>query len=326
MKVNNQRKFHYLTGLFLLCVIFSILIGRYPALGFMKLETLQTDTIAQNIFFNLRIPRVILGLFLGMTLGASGLVFQTVFNNPLVGSSMLGVTQGASFGAAIGIVFFNSNSWIVQFLAITLGASGLFLSVFSARKIHFGGWTLRLILAGSVISALFGAGLTLLKYLADSRNQLHAIEFWLMGGIGNTTWRGLPIVIVIILLSLFVLWRVRWRINLLSLDHETSLSLGVNVRRERLVALAMAVFAVSAATSLSGIIGWISLIVPHLARRLFGSDTKDSLPASMLIGAILVLLCDSGARTLSPVEIPLGIITSFVGVIVFVLLMGVRNK
>ena len=326
MKVNNQRKFHFLTGLFLLCVIFSILIGRYPELGFIKLDTLQTDTIAQNIFFNLRIPRVILGLLLGMTLGASGLVFQTVFNNPLVGSSMLGVTQGASFGAAIGIVFFNSNSWIVQFLAITLGASGLFLSVFSARKIHFGGWTLRLILSGSMISALFGAGLTLLKYLADSRNQLHAIEFWLMGGIGNTTWRGLPVAIVIILLSLFVLWRVRWRINLLSLDNETSLSLGVNVRRERLIVLAMAVFAVSAATSLSGIIGWISLIVPHLARRLFGSDTKDSLPASMLIGAILVLLCDSGARTLSPVEIPLGIITSFVGVIVFILLMGAKNK
>ena len=326
MKVNNQRKFHYLTGLFFLCVIFSIFIGRYPEIGFMKPDTLLTDTIAQNIFFNLRIPRVILGLLLGMTLGASGLVFQTVFNNPLVGSSMLGVTQGASFGAAIGIVFFNSNSWIVQFLAITLGASGLFLSVFSARKIHYGGWTLRLILAGSMISALFGAGLTLLKYLADSRNQLHAIEFWLMGGLGSTTWRGLPIVIVIILLSLFVLWRIRWRINLLSLDNETGLSLGVNVRRERLIVLAMAVFSGSAATSLSGIIGWISLIVPHLARRLFGADTKDSLPASMLIGAILVLLCDSGARTLSPVEIPLGIITSFIGVIVFVLLMGVKNK
>ncbi len=322
---NNRLTLTILLGIFLICLILSFLIGRYPEVGFIQLKSLENDPIGQRVFYSLRVPRVILGALLGMALGTSGLVFQTVFNNPLVGSGMLGVTQGASLGAAIGIVFFNGNPWIVQFLAIGLGTSALFLSVFSARRIHYGGWTLRLVLSGSVISALFGAGISLLKYQADARNQLHAIEFWLMGGLGYTTWRGLPIVIVIVILSLIYLWKVRWRVNLLALDHETASSLGIQIQKERLMALAAAVFAVSAATSLSGIVGWIGLIVPHLARRLLGANTSDSLPASMLIGGILVLVCDNGMRTLSAVEIPLGIITSFIGVIVFILLMGARK-
>ncbi|HPL57701.1 MAG TPA: iron ABC transporter permease [Flexilinea sp.] len=323
----NQRiKLIALTGILILCLFLSIFAGRYPELGFLSPATLKEDTTARNIFFNLRIPRIILGLLLGMALGSSGLFFQTVFNNPLVDSGMLGVTQGASFGAAIGIVFFHSNPWIVQLLAIGLGMSGLFLSVVSARKIHYGGWTLRLILAGSVISALFGAGLSLLKVLADSRNQLHAIEFWLMGSLGFTIWQGLPLVIVITCVCLFILWKYRWRINLLALDSEVASSLGVRIRMEQMLLMTAAVFAVSAATSLSGIIGWVGLIVPHLSRRLFGSDTQYSLPGSMLIGAILILACDNGARILSPSEIPLGIITSFVGVIIFILLMGGKKK
>lgn len=324
MTMSKRRKKILLVIILSACLVLSILCGRFPAPGFIPLRELSTDQIAWNVFYNLRIPRVILGTLLGMTLGASGLVFQTVFNNPLVDSGMLGVTQGAAFGAAVGIVFFESRSAVVQFLAIAFGMCGLFLSVISARRVHYGGWSLRLILAGSVVSAFFGAGLALLKVLADGRNQLHAIEFWLMGGLGYTTWQGMPIVMAIVFFSLFILLLLRWRVNLMSLNSETVTSLGVNVVRERIALLTVTVFAVAAVTSMSGIIGWVGLIVPHLARRLFGADSKDSLPASMLIGAILVLICDNGSRTLSPIEIPLGVLTAFFGVIIFILLM--RHK
>ncbi len=326
IKAKKHKKLFLLLGVLLLSLLFSFLVGRYPQPGLIDLWKLNQDAIGWNIFYNLRVPRVILGLLLGMALGASGLVFQTVFNNPLVGSGMLGVTQGAAFGAAIGIIFFQGKSWVVQLLAIGLGSAGLVFSVFSARRIHYGGWTLRLILSGSVVSALFGAGLSLLKYLADSRNQLHAIEFWLMGGLNFTTWRGLPAVILLVTISLIILWKLRWRINLLALNSETAGSLGVSVVRERLLLLTAAVIAVSTATSLSGIVGWVGLIVPHLARKMFGADTRYSFPASVLIGGILVLVSDNGLRTIQPLDVPLGIVTSFVGVIIFIIIMGMRRR
>lgn len=326
MTLTKSAKYFLLIAILVICVILSLISGRYPSPGFIKLFELPSDPIGSRIFYNLRVPRVILGILLGMTLGASGLIFQTVFNNPLVDSGMLGVTQGAAFGAALGIVFFESRAGVVQSFAIGFGLCGLILSVLSARKIHYGGWTLRLILAGSVVSAFFGAMLALLKVLADERNQLHAIEFWLMGGLGYTTWRGLPIVIVIVVCCLIVIWLLRWRVNLMSLNAETGTSLGVRVTLERLIILSVTVFAVAAVTSLSGIIGWAGLIVPHVARRVFSADTRDALPAAMLIGAILILICDNGSRTLTPIEIPLGVLIAFFGVIIFIVLMRKKVK
>ena len=259
-----------------------------------------------------------------MALGSSGLFFQTVFNNPLVDSGMLGVTQGASFGAAIGIVFFHSNPWIVQLLAIGLGMSGLFLSVVSARKIHYGGWTLRLILAGSVISALFGAGLSLVKVLADSRNQLHAIEFWLMGSLGFTIWQGLPLVIVITCVCLFILWKYRWRINLLALDSEVASSLGVRIRLEQMLLMTAAVVCSFGGNLVKRIIGWVWVDRPSSFPKVIRFRHSILFP-EYVNRAILILACDNGARILSSSEIPLGIITSL-SVIIFILLMGGKRN
>ncbi len=180
---------------------------------------------------------------------------------------------------------------------------------------------LRLVLAGIAVSALFSAGLGVLKYLADPLQELPSIVFWLLGGLWGVTWPELLRVLPMMTVSLIVLYLMRWRLNLLSMSDEAAFSLGASLTRERILILTAAVAATAASVALAGIVGWVGLIVPHIARRVVGVNARYALPAAMLIGAIFTLICDNVARTLLAGEIPLGILTSLFGAVLFIVLL-----
>lgn len=303
----------------------SLFLGRYPAPGFISLERLASDELAQRLVWNLRLPRLLTGLLLGMSLAAAGEVFQMLFGNPLVEPGFLGVSQGAAFGAAFSIIFLGNTAFLVQSSAMFFAFLGLGGSYLLARRVHFGGWVLRLVLAGIAVSALFSAGLGVLKYIADPLSQLPEITFWLLGGLYSITWARLQSILLVTVLGLYVLYRMRWRLNILSLEDETAFSLGLAPGRERALLLVAATAATAAVTSVSGMVGWVGLLIPHIARRLFGADARLALPASMLVGGIFTVLCDDLSRTLLAGEIPLGIFTSLAGAAFFILLMVTQN-
>jgi iron complex transport system permease protein len=317
----RQRILLLLAAATLAVLVLSVLLGRYPTPGLLSLTQLNSDELAGRLVWNLRVPRVLTALLLGATLAAAGMVFQLLFANPLVEPGFLGVSQGAGFGAALAIVLLGGTAFVSQSAAVLFALAGLAFSTLLAQRIRYGGWVLRLVLAGIAVSALYSAGLGLLKYLADPLRQLPEITFWLLGSLASITWPKLLSVLPLALPGLLVLLLYRWRLNVLSLGEETAFSLGATPARERWLLLICAVLPTAALISISGIVGWVGLIMPHIARRLFDTDTRFSLPAAMLLGGMFTVLCDDLARTLLPGEIPLGIITSLFGALIFLALM-----
>ncbi len=303
----------------------SIFLGRYPSAGLLRFSTLQADALAQNLVLNLRLPRIIAALLLGMGLAGAGMVFQTLFGNPLVEPGFLGVSQGAAFGAAFSILFFAQTAWALQGFAILFALLGLGASTLLAKRIHYGGWVLRLVLAGIAVSALFSSGVGVLKYIADPQRQLPEITFWMLGGLTGVTWQKVFAILPLMLAGFCVVFIMRWRLNLLALNDETAFSLGAAPQRERLLLIFVAVLMTALVVSIAGMVGWVGLIIPHVARRMFGADTRLTLPASMLMGAMFVLVCDDLARVALPGEIPLGILTALLGALGFILLLSARK-
>jgi iron complex transport system permease protein len=329
MQKNNhrQRILFALAILLLVTAVLSLLVGRYPSPGFMPWSRLTGDELAGRLVWNLRLPRLLTAMLLGMTLSAAGMVFQVLFSNPLVEPGFLGVSQGASFGAALAIVVLGGTALQTQVSAAIFSLGGLGFSYLLARRLHYGGWVLRLVLAGIAVSAFFSAGLGMLKYMADPLRQLPEITFWLLGGLASITWEKLLTVLPVTLVGLLVLLLYRWRLNILALNEETAFSLGAAPGRERWLLIFAAVLPTAALISISGMIGWVGLIMPHISRRLFQADTRLSLPATMLMGGIFTMLCDDLARTLMAGEIPLGILTSLFGALIFLgLMMFQRSK
>ena len=312
--------------LLLLVALASVLLGRYPAPGFVSPGELRSDELAARLVLNLRLPRVVCGVLLGCALAAAGCVFQMVFGNPLVEPGFLGVSPGAAFGAALCIVYLSTSAVVVQLGAFIFALAGLGLSYLLAKLFNYGGWILRLVLAGISVSALFSAGIGILKFAADPLSELPEITFWLLGGLWNVTWREVLFILPAAVVGIGGVFLFRWKLNVLSLDDRVAQSLGTAVGRERLLALFAATLAVSAVVSVSGLIGWVGLMVPHAARRLYGASAVRSLPASMLLGAVFVLLCDALARTVMAAEIPLGVLTSVFGAVVFAVLMSTRRE
>jgi iron complex transport system permease protein len=256
-----------------------------------------------------------------MVLSVAGTVLQMLFQNPLVEPGFLGVSQGAAFGAALGIIVIGASPLALQAMAAAFALLGLALSGLLARRIRFGGWTLRLILAGIAVSALFSAGVGLLKYLADPLTQLPELVFWLLGALWSVDWTDTLSILPIALLALVVTYLMRWRLNLLALDDATAVSLGTAPARERALLLTLIVAATAAVVSIAGIVNWVGLIVPQMARRIFGADAQRSLPGAMLLGGIFAVICDDVARAAFVGEIPLGILTSLLGAVLFAALM-----
>jgi iron complex transport system permease protein len=300
----------------------SALAGRYPVPGFTSPSAFADDPLALRLLLSVRLPRIAAGILLGASLAAAGTVFQMIFANPLVEPGFLGVSQGAAFGAALGIVAFHASPAGVQALALACGVAGLAGSYLVARTFRYGGWVLRLVLSGIAVSALLSAGVGALKLAADPLGELPELTFWLLGGLWRVSWRDVLAVLPAVAAGLGTVLLLRGRLDVLSLDDRVAHSLGAAASRERLLLLLAATLATAAAVSVSGLVGWIGLMAPHAARRLFGASSRRSLPAAVLLGAAAVLTCDTLARTLLPAEIPLGIVTAIVGAGSFLGLMA----
>ncbi len=314
-----------MSAMTVLTLLISFFLGRYPQPYFTSFTDFMENALAREVLLNIRMPRIITAFLLGMVLSASGTVFQMVFRNPLVEAKFLGVSGGAAFGASLAIVFMGGTVYAVQGCAAFFAFAGLACSYAIATRVRFGDWVLRLILAGIAVSALFWAGSGILKYMADPLRQLPEITFWLLGGIWGITWADTIHIMVVSIPCLVIIYMMRWRLNLLSMRDETAFSLVSRPGMERMVLLMAAVISVAAVVSKAGQITWVGLIVPHISRRLVGSDAQKALPCALLLGGFFTLICDNMARTLISGEIPLGILTSFSGALVFIF-MVISNR
>lgn len=271
---------------------------------------------AVTIFWSIRLPRILSAMCIGASLAAAGAAYQGMFRNPLVSPDILGVSSGASLGAALAILY-GAPGWLIQLAAFAGGIAAVALAYLVSRRAAYA-QTLSLVLAGSMVMAICNAGVTLIKYVSDPNGVLQQITFWLMGSLTRTTLDSLARSAVPMGIGLAVLLAMRWRVNLLTLEEEEARSLGVNIRLCRLLLISAATLLSAAAVCLGGLIGWVGLMVPHMARALVGADHRRLLPASALLGALCLLLMDGIARSLLSLELPLGVVTSILGAPFFI--------
>ncbi len=314
-----------LVGILAVVFALSLFVGRYPNAGILNPAILASDPLARQIVLNSRLPRMLGAVLLGLMLGGAGASLQSVFGNPLVDAGFLGVSQGAAFGAAFSLVLGLRAYSLIAALAFGMALVALTLSMWLAERFRYGGQILRLILAGLAVSAFFSSLLSMMKYVADPLNQLPTIVFWTMGSLVPMSWERLESAAPVALASLAVLYAMRWRINLLSLDDTVAHSLGVRPALERRIVSVAAAAAVGVMTAVCGVVGWVGLVVPQIVRALDGPDARSVLPRSMLGGAIFVLVSDTLARSLFSGEIPLGIVTSLLGALSFAIMLTVRK-
>lgn len=314
-----------LVGILLVVFVLSLFVGRYPKAGILNPALLVSDPLARQIVVNSRLPRILGAMLLGFVLGGAGASLQSVFGNPLIDAGFLGVSQGAAFGAALSLILGFQSYSLIAVLAFGMALVALSLSLWLAERFRYGGQILRLILAGLAVSAFFSSLLSMMKYIADPLNQLPTIVFWTMGSLVPMNWERLESAAPVALVSLAVLYAMRWRINLLSLDDAVAHSLGVRPALERRIVSMAAAAAVGAMTSVCGVVGWVGLVVPQIVRAIDGPDGCSVLPHSMLGGAIFVLVSDTFARSVFSGEIPLGIVTSLFGALSFVILLTMRR-
>lgn len=313
----------------MVCIV-SLSIGRYPvsidslAGALWAQITGAPMTTAQLALVRVRLPRSILAMIVGAALSLSGAVYQGLFKNPVVSPDLLGASSGASFGAALSILM-GANSASIQFFSFLGGIAAVTLVAGMDRVVTRRAHSIvNLILCGMLISSLFNAGVSFIKFVADTDTKLPAITFWLMGSLSATTLKDLH-VIWLFLPACTVLLLVRWKVNILSLGDDEARMLGVHVHFYRWLIIGCATLLTSLSVSVSGNIGWIGLVVPHFARMVVGANYGKLLPASMLVGSAFMLAVDTVARMLYTVEIPLSIITAVIGAPFFFFLL-VRSK
>ncbi|MDR2623539.1 MAG: iron ABC transporter permease [Methanobrevibacter sp.] len=311
----------------ILLFFLSFLIGRYPITPIEVIYTLISkfnpnyvisDTVS-SVVFNIRLPRIVGALVVGATLSVVGTTFQAIFKNPLVSPDILGVSSGAGFGAAIAILL-NGSSYIIQSLAFIFGMISVTITYFISRVYKSSG-VLVLVLSGMAISSFFGSLISSTKFLADPNNKLPEITFWLMGSLASIKPKVLIPVLIIIFIGLIILILLRWRLNILAMGDEESQALGLNTERLRLIFIITSTLITASAVCISGVVGWVGLIVPHMTRILTGPDNTILLPASISFGASFLLLMDDIARALFLVEVPIGILTALIGAPLFLLLL-----
>lgn len=312
----------------LIVALISIGIGRYHIDFIVQLKILLSQIIPmeqtwtnmeETVVINVRLPRILLAMLIGGGLSIAGAAFQGMFSNPLVSPDILGVSAGAGFGASIGILLFG-NGFTMQLFALGMGMLAIgftFLIGGVKRDMPI----FMLVLAGVVTSALFQALISLVKFLADPEEKLPAITYWLMGSLGTASYADLYIGGPLILVGILILYVLRWRLNILSLSEEEATSLGISVTKLKWMVILGATLITAAAVSIAGIIGWIGLIIPHIARMLVGSNNQYVLPASISIGAVYLLIIDNLSRSLTAAEIPLSILTAIIGAPFFAYLL-----
>jgi len=309
-------------------VVVALGSGRYPlSIGdiagavWNRLAGKGSPGAADAIVWQIRLPRVGVAMLVGAALSAAGTAYQHMFRNPLVAPDTLGVSSGAALGAVLGI-FFGAGFVTIEIAAFIGGLAAVGIVLFIAARLSAHEALVTLILTGVVVASLLGAAISLLKYLADPYNQLPAITFWLMGSFAAASEQEIISLLPAVVLALAVLVLLAWRINLLALPEDEARALGVNTRRLRGSVIAAATLATSASVAVSGIIGWVGLVVPHMARLVVGPEFSRLLPVAALFGAMFMLVIDTIARTLAIIEVPPGILTAVIGTPVFIALLA----
>lgn len=317
---NIYTKVIIMTILLVGAFFFSICIGRYSItpgevvkviVGSLTNSLGDMDPICVNVVMQVRLPRILLSMIIGAGLASAGAAYQCLFGNPLVSPDILGVSAGSGFGAALAILF-SASAFMVQGQALFFGLAAVALVLFISRM---QGKTelFVLVLSGVIVSALFEALISLIKYIADPQDKLPAIVIWLMGSLASASYNKVVIALFTIVPCLLILLALRWKMNLLSLEEEEARSLGINVERLRLVIILVSTLMTAVSVSLCGTIGWIGLVIPHIGRFVIGNDHRGLIPSCIILGAVYLLLIDGLARTMTAAEVPISILTAIIG-------------
>ena len=331
-----RLRFAWLCLLFLAVFFGSFLLGRYrvsPAslfsilgcklaelVSFGRVVPVRTWTgMEEAAIWNIRLPRILCAMLVGAALSTAGAAYQGMFRNPMVSPDLLGASTGAGFGAALGILL-SLDYFGITLTAFCFGLAAVLLAYTFSRFSRLER-TLSMVLSGVMISSLFSAGTSFIKLVADTEDQLPAITYWLMGSLSSVRGRDTLFAFVPIFVGVVPLCLLRWRINLLTVSEAEARSMGVHTDRLRLAVILCATLMTAASVAVSGMIGWVGLVIPHFCRMLFGYDYRRLIPASMLLGGTFLMAVDDLARLVTTSELPLGILTAFVGAPVFIYLI-----
>jgi iron complex transport system permease protein len=310
-------------------MLVSLLLGRFSisvreCIGILASKVFPVEPywtqVQDNMLWLVRVPRIGIAVLVGMALSVAGTSYQCIFRNPMAAPDILGASTGAAFGAALAILMGCSNTEITAWAF--LSSIACVALVLLCAKICRGNPIVNLVLAGIMIGSLFSASTSYLKLIADPHNTLPAITYWMMGSIAGANMAKLQYVWIPMLIALVPIVVLRWKINLLTMDDEEAKTMGINTGRVRVIVIICATLLTAASVSVSGMIGWVGLVIPHLARRMVGNDCRILIPTAGLTGGIFLLLVDDVARNLYTTELPLGILTAFVGAPFFIYLMA----
>lgn len=329
MSLKNKTQIYIIVSFFLLIILFltAVMIGRYNVTvsTFIKIVSGNDNVpiIDKNIVLNLRIPRTIVALLTGVALSISGLVYQEIFNNKLVSPDLLGVSSGASVGAAFSIVL-GYTGLVISLFSFTLGLITMFLTLIISR-IFKSSSSVFLLLAGVIVGGFMSSATGLFKYLASSDRQLSEITFWLLGSFSSVTYNSVIILLPIVLFGVMTLFLLRWKINILALGPEEATSVGINYKTLRMVVIICATLLTAGTVAIAGVIGWIGLVIPHISRILVGRNTKRTIPLTMMIGACFMIIVDVISRSFTSTEIPLSVVTGFLGTPLFLIILYTKR-
>lgn len=334
-RIRDLTAYHQMSTIILLLIplillfILSFLIGRYPISPSEVLTIITSKILPINInstpaintvIFDIRLPRILAAMLVGAALSVAGAALQGLFRNPLVAPDKLGVTAGAGFGAALAILLY-AGAFLIQISAFIWGLIAVTIT-YLLSKTFKGTSMLTLVLTGIAVEAFFAAMIALSKYMADPYSQLPTIVFWLLGSLSSINNQDLLMMGPPIIIGILILLMVRWRINVLSMGEEEAKTMGIETGKLQAIIIISSTIITASAVSLCGIIGWIGLVIPHVARMIVGPDHKVLLPASIILGAFFLLLIDDISRTLTTIEIPLGILTAIIGAPFFLYLLA----
>ncbi len=324
----QYRQWLWLLSVLLLFGVFlSLSLGRYSNDPLKVLNVLlarmgaavDVDPAMDSIVFNVRLPRILASIMIGAMLSLSGAVYQSVFRNPLVSPDLLGVSSGAAVGAA-GAILLGAGLVTRQVFAFIGGITAVLITSLVPRILRNRS-NMMLVLSGIIVGGFLSSVLAIMKFVAEEQTELSSIVFWQMGSLSSILGRELLAILPVFLVCSNLLLLLSWRINILAFGDVEARTLGVNVRQVRGIVIVCASLLTASAVSISGTIGWIGLVVPHLGRLVVGSDNTRTMPLAILIGSLFMLLIDTLARTVSSVEVPLSILTGFVGAPLYAFLL-----
>lgn len=326
-KTAENTIFYIILGILpFLAALICLGIGRYSmsvsetvTTLFSKFTNAKVDNTAYTVIFNVRLPRIILAAVVGAGLSCAGAAFQGLFSNPLATPDTLGVASGASFGAVLAMLI-GGNMIGIQGMALIFGLISCLITFLIGRSSRRGSIVM-IVLAGLVVSSVFEALVSLMKYVADPQDELPVITYWLMGSMSRANYKNLMMGIPFIVIGIIIIFALRWRLNILSFNEDEARSLGVNVKILRVAFILASSMITASCVSMCGQVGWVGLLVPHISRMMRGNNNCKVIPVSISLGAFFMIVMDTFARSATASEIPISILTAIIGAPVFIVLL-----